>query len=166
MKQWFAAHTQPQKEMVARQNLLAQGFEVYLPQYKRTRRHARKVETILSPLFPRYLFVGLDLDLDRWRSVNSTRGISYLLMTNDKPVSVPCDIVASLKSQENDQGLLPVESLIHFMKGDLIRIVDGVFSGYTAVFEKMDEKQRVSLLLSFLGRETKVVLPAYAVEAA
>lgn len=166
MKQWFAAHTQPQKEVVAQKNLLAQGFEVYLPQYKRTRRHARKVETILSPLFPRYIFVELDLDLDRWRSINGTRGISYLLMTNDKPVSVPCDVITSLKSQESDQGLLPVESLIHFMKGDSVRIVEGVFAGYAAVFEKMDEKQRVALLLNFLGRETKVVLPAYAVEAA
>ncbi|MBL0941276.1 MAG: transcriptional activator RfaH [Alphaproteobacteria bacterium] len=166
MKQWFAAHTQPQKEMVARKNLLAQGFEVYLPQYKRTRRHARKVETILSPLFPRYIFVGLDLEREQWRSVNGTRGISYLLMTNDRPVSVPCGIIARLKSQENEQGLLPVESLIHFMKGDSVRIVEGVFAGYTAIFEKMDGKQRVALLLSFLGRETKVVLSAYAVEAA
>lgn len=166
MKQWFAAHTQPQKEVLARQNLLAQNFDVYLPQYKRIRRHARKVEAILSPLFPRYIFVGLDIDVDLWRSVNGTRGISYLLMANDKPAPVPLKIVEDLKFREDEQGLVPLDSLALFMKGDPVRIVDGAFSGYTAVFEKMVEKQRVELFLSFLGRETKVALPAHAVEAA
>ena len=57
---WCVAHTQPFKEVVAKQHLLGQGYKVYLPQFKKIRRHARKVEEVLSPLFPRYIFVGMD----------------------------------------------------------------------------------------------------------
>ena len=166
MISWFVAHTQPLKENVAKQHLLDQEFEVYLPIFKKIRRHARKVEEVSAPLFPRYLFVGMDLENSRWRSVNGTRGVSYLLMSDDHPAVVPGEIIENLKSQENETGLVPATSLILFAKGDKVRILDGSFKDQIAVFETLDNKQRVQLLLNFLGRETKISLPYYAVEAA
>lgn len=165
MKQWFVTHTQPSKEFVAQQHLLEQNFDVYLPRYQRIRRHARKVETVLSPLFPRYLFVSLDLASDYWRSVNGTRGVSYLLTTNDQPTSVSDLVIAELKAREDQEGIVPVSSLSIFMKGDKVRICEGAFEGQEAVFEKLNDNQRVQLLLNFLGRESRVTMPIYAVEA-
>jgi len=166
MKQWFVVHTQPCKESVAQKHLFEQGFEVYMPRFKKTRRHARKVEEILAPLFPRYLFVGIDLEVDQWRSVQGTRGVSYLLVQNNQPATVPIEIIQGLKDQENAEGLVSIDDLIFFTKGDKVRVLDGAFKDYVAVFEKMDDKQRVQLLLSCLGREVNVSLPLHAVEAA
>jgi transcriptional antiterminator RfaH len=166
MKQWFVAHTQPSKEMLAQKNLVDQGFNVYLPRYKKIRRHARKVEEILSPLFPRYLFVEMDLEVDRWRSVNGTRGISYLLMQEERPISVSTVVIGDLKGQEIDEGIVPLHSMVSFIKGDKVRVLEGIFEGQVVTFEGLDDKQRVRLLLSFLGREMNVSLPLSAVEAA
>ena len=165
MKQWFVVHTQPSKESVAQKHLMEQGFDVYLPKFKKTRRHARKVEQIMAPLFPRYVFVGIDLEVDQWRSVQGTRGVSYLLLADNIPATVPCEIIQSLKGQENDDGLVAINDMIFFTKGDKVRVLDGAFKDCVAIFEKMNDKDRVQLLLSCLGREVNVSLPAHAVEA-
>ena len=164
---WCVAHTQPSKELVAQQHLLDQGFEVYMPRFKKTARHARKVEEKLVPLFPRYIFVGMDLSSARWRSVNGTLGISHLLMSNDlNPAKVSTRIIEDLRAQEIGDGIVPVASLVNFVKGEKVRILDGAFTDQTAIFESMDDKSRVQLLLTFMGREMKMTLPIYAVEAA
>ena len=77
-KRWFLVHTLPKKERKAELHLAAQGFRPYLPQFQKTVRHARQLRTIQSPVFPRYLFVTLDLERDRWLSVRSTVGVCGL----------------------------------------------------------------------------------------
>jgi transcriptional antiterminator RfaH len=166
MKKWFVAHTQALKESIAAQHLLEQGFEVYVPRFKKTTRHARKIREVLAPLFPRYIFVSMDLDAACWRSINGTRGVAYVLTNNERPAEVPDQVVQSLRAQENAEGLVSTDSLDLFVAGDRVLVLDGAFKDQTAVFECLDDKQRVQLLLSFLGREIKVSLPLYAVEAA
>lgn len=165
MINWFVVHTQPRKENIAKQHLFEQGFEVYFPRFKKVRRHARKVDEVLAPLFPRYLFIGLDLSIAPWRSVNGTRGVCYILTNNNRPSMVPNDVIVNLKMQENEDGLVPITSLIFFTKGDKVRIRTGAFKDHIAIFENLDPKKRVQLLLDFLGRETKISLPYYVVEA-
>ncbi len=166
MKSWFVVHTQPNKERIAEQHLREQGFEVYMPKFKKIRRHARKVDEVLSPLFPRYIFVAIDIEIDRWRCVNGTRGVIYLLVSDNKPIPVPTQIIDRLKEQENAEGLVPVNSIALFTQGDQVRVTAGAFKDYTATVETLDDKQRVQLLLTFLGREINISLPIYAVEAA
>lgn len=166
MINWFVAHTLPLKETIAQQHLLEQGFEVYLPRFKKIRRHARKVEEVLSPLFPRYIFIGMDMEIAKWRSVNGTRGISYLLTNDDHPTCVPSYVLQNLKAHEIADGIVPVNSLIALTKGDKVRVLAGAFQDQEATFQRLDDRQRVQLLLSFMGREMKLSLPTYAVEAA
>ena len=52
-----AAFTHAQQEFIALENIEAQGWTGYLPQYEKTISHARK-RLVLSPLFPRYLFIN------------------------------------------------------------------------------------------------------------
>ena len=63
MNRWYVAQTHAQAEAKALLNLARQGFQSYLPQYVKRRRHARRVEWVKAPLFPRYLFVRFDLDV-------------------------------------------------------------------------------------------------------
>jgi transcriptional antiterminator RfaH len=162
---WFVVYTQPLKETVAKQHLEEQGYDVYLPMFKKTRRHARRTDEVLQPLFPRYLFVGLDLKLDAWRAVNGTRGVAYLLLNDGHPLGISTSIIEELKVLEND-GVVPIECVSTFTKGESLRLVDGAFKDQVAVFQRMDDKQRVQLFLNFLGRDTRITVPVYAVEAA
>jgi transcriptional antiterminator RfaH len=166
MINWFVAHTHPLKEIIAQQHLLEQGFEVYLPRFKKIRKHARKVEEVLAPLFPRYIFIGMDIEVARWRSVNGTRGISYLLTNDDHPAVVPSYVIENLKAHEIAYGIVPVNSLMAFTKGDKVRVLDGAFQDQVATFQMLDDKKRVQLLLSFMGREMEISLPIFALEAA
>jgi transcriptional antiterminator RfaH len=72
MKQWYVVNTKAREETKALFNLKRQGFNPYLPQYKKTRRHARRTDTVLAPLFPKYLFVKFDLDMENWSWFLST----------------------------------------------------------------------------------------------
>jgi len=45
-----------------------------------------------SSFFPRYLFVVLDLERDRRRSVNGTFAVSWLGMCSDLPKPAPCGV--------------------------------------------------------------------------
>jgi len=165
MKKWLVAHTQANKESLAEDQLQAQGYEIYLPRYRKIRRHSRKVDTVLAPLFPRYIFVGINVELDKWRSINGTRGVSYLLMNNEQPAIVAAGIIESLKAQEVQEGVVLASSVALFAKGDKLRVLEGAFKDQTAIFETLDNKSRVQLLLTFLGREMKIFLPIYGVEA-
>ena len=54
MAEWYVAQTHPNAEEKAFSHLERQGFRAYLPRYRKSRRHARKVELIRAPLFPGY----------------------------------------------------------------------------------------------------------------
>jgi transcriptional antiterminator RfaH len=64
-ERWYVVHAQPNAEAKVVSHLRNQGFRPYLPRYRKRRRHARRVEDVAAPLFPRYLFVSLDVEAER-----------------------------------------------------------------------------------------------------
>lgn len=166
MKKWFVVHTQPQKELFAAQELKKQGFDVYCPKFLKQRRHARRVETVVSPLFPRYIFVAFDDAETPWRCINGTKGVAYILASSDKPLCMPEQLIGSLKAREDNCGYVSLEVLALFAQGDKVLIVDGPFEGYNATIVSMSENDRVQLLVNFMGRQLEVGLMAQMIEAA
>src|SRR5207244_3537555 len=55
---WFCAQTPPHREALARDRLQHLGFTAFLPTVAREVRHARRVEVVARPLFPRYVFLA------------------------------------------------------------------------------------------------------------
>jgi transcriptional antiterminator RfaH len=163
---WYVVQTHPHAEAKAASHLARQGFTVYLPRYSKRRHHARKVETIAAPLFPRYLFVAVDMVTRRWRAIRSTVGVAHLLCRGDEPASVCGDVVAELRRRENDRGLVRLRAVPAFAAGDRIRIADGAFSDCLGLVEGMNDSERVAVLLDLLGRKVRVVIGAEAIEAA
>ena len=161
---WYAVYTQAGKERFALQNLANQGFEAYLPSYRKRRRHARRVDTVLAPLFPRYLFVCMDPHQQRWRSINGTFGVSYLLSDGETPMVVPDQMVVAIRNRE-DNGVVAVQAPA-FTKGQKLEVTDGPFAELGGVFECIDDQERVVLLLEFMGRTVRTKLPGHAVTAA
>jgi transcriptional antiterminator RfaH len=163
---WFVAHTHPHAEAKATAHLNRQGFATYFPRYLKRRRHARRVETVAAPLFPRYLFVAVDLTAQRWRSIYSTVGVSRLVCNGDDPTPVPNGIVEALKDREDTNGFVKLDRRSPFCVGDRIRVLDGAFSSCLGLFEGMAERERIAILLDLLGRKVRVVLDADLVAAA
>jgi transcriptional antiterminator RfaH len=163
---WYVVHSQVNGEAKAAQNLLRQGYQVYLPRYVKRRRHARKVDFVARPLFPRYLFVAIDMATQRWRSIQSTLGVAHLVNNGDAPAVVPAGIIAALKARENDKGLIAIDARPKFARGDKVRVLAGAFMDSAGLFDGMEDRDRVSILLDMLGGRIRVHLDADLVAAA
>ena len=156
-ERWYVVRTLAQRERHAAQQLANQNYCAFLPLHLKNRRHARKVETISTPLFPRYLFVILDRSRDRWRSINGTLGVERLLMCGGEPQPVPPGLVENLIQAADD------ESIIHFdyafRPGQKIKVTSGPFADFIGRLERLDDRGRVSVLLELMGGSVRVALP-------
>lgn len=162
---WHVAHTHPHAETRAACHLQRQGFATYLPRYLKRRRHARKVETVPAPLFPRYLFVAIDVTAQRWRSIQSTVGVSHLVCHGGEPAAIDASVIDHLRQRESD-GFVQLPVRPPFRPGEPVRILDGAFASCLGLYEGMRDDERVALLLDFLGRKVRIVLDLDAVIAA
>ena len=162
---WYVVHTHLHAEARAASHLERQGYSIYLPRYLRRRRHARRVDTVARPLFPRYLFVTVDRLAQRWRGIQSTIGVAHLVCNGERPAVVPSAVIDELLGRQNEAGFIRLDRP-RFSPGDKIRVVDGVFATGLGLFEGMTDHQRVAILLDLLGREVRVVLDGDAIAAA
>jgi transcriptional antiterminator RfaH len=155
-ERWFLAHTLPKSEWKAELHLGAQGFRTFQPQIRKTIRHARQLKTVRAPLFPRYLFVILDLERDRWLAVRSTVGVSSLFSSRDgRPVPVPVGIVESLIERSEDTVTRLDSNLV---QGQQVRILTGPFADFVGMLERLNEAGRVRVLLEMMGTAVPVTL--------
>lgn len=166
MTDWIVAHCHAHAEVRAEAHLRRQGYEVYLPKYKKTRRHARRVETVIRPLFPRYLFIGFNKEATRWRPIRSTIGVSHLISSGEQPLVVPSWVIEQLRQREDAAGLFIGVSQETLKKGDAIQITSGPFYDQLGVFDGLNDNQRVAVLLDIMGRQVKTLVPLEAIQRA
>lgn len=164
--QWYVVQTQANSEKKAVAHLARQGFATYLPRYLKRRRHARRVDVVAAPLFPRYLFVEIDMAVQRWRSIYSTVGVSRLVCNGEFPVPVPERVVNLLKNREDTSGFIQLDHRPKFKTGDKVRVLEGAFYDYLGIYDGMLDRDRVEILLDLLGRKVRVLLDAEAIAAA
>jgi len=163
---WYVVQSQPNAETKAIGHLARQGFATYLPRYLKRRRHARRVDIVPAPLFPRYFFVAIDMTAQRWRSIYSTIGVSRLICTGEQPTPVCEQVVTTLRAREDDSGYVRLERRLQFRAGDKIRVLEGIFADCLGLYDGMPDRDRVAILLDLLGRKVRVLMDAEAVAAA
>jgi transcription antitermination factor NusG len=154
-ERWFVARVHSNREKSAQFNLTRLGFRSFAPRVGRTIRHARKVRTVLAPLFPGYIFLILDLSRDRWRSVNSTFGVSSLIMGAEHPMPVPYGVAEGLLMAENF-GIARLDNDLEV--GQKVRIVSGPFADALCRLVHLDDRGRVRVLLELMGTEVTAQL--------
>ena len=164
MERWYVVHSQAGAEAKATQHLRMQGYHVYLPRRRKRRSHARRIDWVAAPLFPRYLFVRFDIERTRWRAIQSTFGVSHLISLGDGlPAPLPDGIVESIRSREADNGL--IEIVPRFGRGEAVVVGEGPFLDQTGLFERVVDSDRVTILLSLLGRDVRVKVSIHAIRA-
>ena len=163
---WYVVQTQVNAEMRAVRNLVRQGFEVYLPRYLKRRSHARKIEKVPVPLFPRYMFVRIDVATQRWRSIQSTFGVSHLVLNGSDPAPLAQQVISNLKAREDGSGYVQLEQRPTLALGAKVRVLAGVFAENLGLFDGMADRDRIAILLDLLGRKVRVSIEADLVVAA
>ena len=110
-QQWHVAFTQPNSEVRAAAHLANQDFPVYLPRFMKRRRIGRREVRGPSPLFPRYIFVGVDVANQRWRSINGTVGVSWLVCQGDRPAPIDAAVIEAIAGREDEDGLIKLSPM-------------------------------------------------------
>ncbi len=165
-ERWYAVYTKPNGESIAEVNLERQGFVVYLPRLKQARRRRGRWVGVVEPLFPRYLFVRLEMQRDNIAPIRSTKGVTGLVRFGLEPAPVPEGFVESLQAAADEDTGCQVIDCTMFKKGDEVRILNGPFAGYNAVFQSANGEERVIILLNLMGRENAVTVSRHQIAPA
>jgi len=148
---WLVAQVQPRKEDYAVAHLQRQRFRTIFPRLRATRARARKFESVLVPLFPGYLFVGVNALSEDWRAINGTRGVLRLLCGNrGTPQRLPGGVVDALMAATDELGVV-TRPLFELCVGDAARVLDGPFAQHVGKIAALDGKGRVDVMLEILG---------------
>ncbi|MBL4615228.1 MAG: hypothetical protein JKY27_10200 [Magnetovibrio sp.] len=154
MKAWFVVRTKTGAEDRAAWHLNNQGFEAYLPRYRKQIRHARKTSTVLRAVFPGYLFVSMDLEQQRWRAINGTMGVISLVQFGEAPRPISDTVVDVIRARE--EGGVVNLAPDGLKVGDRVRVREGAFADHEALLAEVSDDKRVILLLNLMGREVRV----------
>ncbi|TIN26426.1 transcription termination/antitermination NusG family protein [Mesorhizobium sp.] len=151
---WYAASVFPGKEDVAERYLRLQGFHPFIPRCEKTIRHARRIETRPAAYFPGYMFIALDVALQRWRSVNGTFSVRSLIMQGDRPLPVPSGPVERFIALTGKDGLLDFSGGL--TAGASVRILSGPFAEMIGRLDRLDPAGRARVLVAIMNGEIPV----------
>lgn len=166
---WFCAVSKPNGDDYAKDRLKERGYEVFAPKCRVRRSHARKVEVVERPLFPRYLFVGMTTE-QPFHPLRSTPGVCFILRdAGGIPLNIRPALLREIQARcDKDDGavnLVPEERVAKYKRGQALRVTDGPFAGLDAIFVR-SEKMRVEVLVSIFGREVPAGLDADQIDDA
>jgi len=157
---WFCLRTEGKREHLAALNLTQRAqVEAFAPRIRvRRERKAGGVDTVTEALFPGYIFARFSHPVQT-RHVVSTTGVLGVVSFGGQPPSVPDATITQLRSQAEPPSETPIAPV--FNEGDWVRVAGGCFRGTEGKVRSSPAGQdRVLLLLSLLGHEVEVTLPA------
>lgn len=152
--EWYVAQLKPNGLSLAERNLNRQGYRTFCPRIRATRRRRDRFLTAQEPMFPGYLFVGLDPKQGAWRPIRSTLGVSRLVSFGEAPCAVPDALIECLRAHGT-----PSEGPAELSPGDTVRVLTGPFAEFVAQVEALAPDRRVWVLLDVLGRATRMTVP-------
>jgi transcriptional antiterminator RfaH len=159
---WYVIHTKPRQEFRAQENLLNQGFEVYLPTISKEVIRSKSLDSIREPLFSRYLFIELDQVHSNWFPIRSTRGVHQILRfgMNTEPLKVPDDLLVMIKERAESFGQVTKKI---FETNEKVMIQEGPMKGLSGTFQEIEQQSngeiRAMVLIELLGKLQKIQVP-------
>jgi len=154
-RHWYVVHSKPRKEAQAAENLIRQGYATYLPRIKQQKHRRGRWQSVIEPLFPRYLFVHLTEGVDNFTPIRSTLGVTDLVRFGGVVKAVPDTLIAAIQAREDaEQGLHLLDK--PWQPGDEVEITDGAFAGLKGIFQAESSEERVIILLRLLGQDNRI----------
>lgn len=152
---WFCLRSKQKNEHIAAGHLKNNlGLEVFAPRIRFKRATQRGAAWVTDALFPSYLFARYDLH-QLSHVVHYSPGIKGVVHFGGKWPTIPDDVIEDLRRIYADQNVHVIDPLPE--AGDSVQIAGGAFHGLRAVVTRvMSSRERVAVLLDFLGRQTMV----------
>jgi len=155
---WFCVRSRTREEHIAAASLRRlEGMEVVNPRIRFRRPTARGPVWVTESMFPGYIFARFDLrqSLDVVRYSFGVAGVVHFGIF--WPI-VPDEVVDGIRAVVGEEEVRLVEPALKV--GEEVEVATGNFAGFRGIVTRiMPARDRVAVLLDFLGRQTTVELP-------
>lgn len=170
---WYAIHTYSGYENKVKNHLEARIasmdmrdriFRVIVPMEEEVEIKQGQRRTVQRKVFPGYVLVEMIMSDESWYVVRNTPGVTSFVGSGTRPVPLQEHEVRAILKQTTKDTEKP-KAKVNFAKGQNVRVIDGPFTEFIGQVSDINlDKNKVTVLVSFFGRETPVVLDFLQVE--
>ena len=159
---WFCLRSQPKHEHIAASHLRQmEEVEVFNPRVRFARATRQGPVWVTEALFPNYLFAKFDWQNSLAR-VHYAPGVSSVVHFGSKWPTIPDQVVEEIRAMIGMEEVHQVPK--EFAPGDKVKVAGGLFHGLEAVITQvMPGRERVMILMDFLGRQTAVEVATHSI---
>lgn len=173
-RHWYAIHTYSGYENKVKTHLEARIvsmelkdliYQVVVPMENEVEVKNGQRRTVARKVYPGYVLVDMVLTAETWHAVRNTPGVTGFVGGQNEPAplsdaDLPYILRAPLKGEEEK-----TKPRIAYQVGQSVKVIGGPFADFIGIVNEIDlDKQKVTVLVSFFGRETPVQLDFLQVE--
>jgi transcriptional antiterminator RfaH len=159
---WYCIRTQPKNEHIATAHLRKiDGIKVFCPRIRYQRATIRGKEWCTEAMFTGYIFAKFDV-LTHYHMIRFCRGVNTIVKFGEEYGKISDSVVTEIQEclDEEDLKVFPVE----LMEQEEVQVTEGPLLGLGGVVKQLlPAKERVKILLDFMGRRLEVEAQADSV---
>ncbi len=111
-----------------------------------------EVKQIENKLFPSYVFVKMTMTDESWHVVRNITGVTGFVGPGSEPTPLTDEEVAMFQVEA-------IKDDFNFNIGDKVKVVDGMFAGYSGILQNISEdKKQLGILVSTEKRDFPIVI--------
>ena len=119
-----------------------------------------EVKQIETKLFPSYVFVKMTMTDESWHVVRNITGVTGFVGPGSEPTPLTDEEIAMFQVEVVKDEFL-------FNVGDTVKVVDGIFNGYSGILQNIsDDKKQLVILVSTEKRDFPIMVDAKDVRIA
>jgi transcriptional antiterminator RfaH len=159
---WFCLKAEPKREHLAATGLRRRfEIECLSPRLRFRKLTQRGPVWFVEAMFPGYLFAKFVYSTQH-RAVESSHGVRGIVRFGERLATLPEETVMALQSKAGAEEVVTIDSSLKI--GQPVHIIEGPFQGLEVVVTQvLPAKERVRVLLDFLGRSLEIEVPAVKV---
>ncbi len=171
---WYAIHTYSGYENKVKSHLEARIasmdmrnkiFRVIVPMEEEVEIKQGQRRTVQRKVFPGYVLVEMIMSDEAWYVVRNTPGVTSFVGSGTRPIPLQEHEIKTILKQITKETTDKPKAKISFSKGQSVRVIDGPFTEFIGTVSDINmDRNKVTVLVSFFGRETPVILDFLQIE--
>jgi transcriptional antiterminator RfaH len=156
---WFCLKAEPKREHLAATALRRRfAIECLSPRLRFRKLTRRGPVWFVEAMFPGYLFAKFVYSTQH-RAVESSHGVRGIVRFGDRLATLPDDTIIALQSKAGTEEVVTVDSSLK--SAQPVQLIEGPFQGLEVVITQLlPARERIRVLLEFLGRSLEMEVPA------
>ena len=162
LMRWFAVQTRPRHEKKVARELLGKSVCNFLPLLLEKHSWSDRQREVQVPLFPGYVFVRLQDDLDGRIPVLRTMGVVGFVGGRGLGSAIPDDQIQAIQSVLDAK--VPVGPYPFLKIGQMVRIIGGSLDGVKGIIAGKNGDASLVISIEMIQRSIAIRVAGYRVE--